>query len=86
MYKGKLAATYFYSTSCGVSSTMKEVWNAAKDVSYLSGKIQGEKKTTTDLSGEKAFAAFLKEGTELPFALVPVEDQNFRKRTYGYAV
>lgn len=81
MYKGKLAATYFYSTSCGVSSTMKEVWNAAKDVSYLSGEIQGEKKTTTDLSGEKAFAAFLKEGTELVDSHSPW--YRWKARIYG---
>lgn len=57
---GKIATTYFYSTSCGSSSSSKDVWYT-KEISYLT------ENRTEDLSVEKTFHSFLNQREETCF-------------------
>lgn len=57
VYKGEIAATYFYSASCGSRAGTKDVWFTKKDAAYLPS---GEEKENKDLSGEKAFSSFIR--------------------------
>lgn len=65
-YKGKIATTYYYSTSCGMCQSY-EIWKADKNTSgYLQSglihkkaKALGGKKDTPSLSKEKDFRAFI---------------------------
>ena len=63
-YKGKVATTYFYSVSCGMSAGIRDVWFAEKDVDYLPSAIQNEKKEKTDLKAEEDFRRFLAKGMD----------------------
>lgn len=56
---GQVAATYFYSVSCGSSAGIKDVWFEENDVDYLASVIQNEKRSTPNLKEEKDFQAFL---------------------------
>lgn len=40
VYDGKTASTYFFSTSCGVTASAKDVSFSTKDIPYLTGKLQ----------------------------------------------
>ncbi len=57
VYKEKIAATYFYSASCGSRAGTKDVWFTKKDAAYLPS---GEEKENRDLSGEDAFSSFIR--------------------------
>ncbi|SFP95022.1 stage II sporulation protein D [Lachnospiraceae bacterium XBB1006] len=67
-YKGKIATTYYYSTSCGAAQSY-EIWKADKNTSgYLQSGLIHEKakrlggtKTMPDLSKSKAFRSFIEE-------------------------
>lgn len=59
-YKGKIAATYFYSASCGSRAGTKDVWFTKKDAAYLPS---GEEKENRDLSGEEAFSSFIRSAS-----------------------
>lgn len=63
-YQGKVATTYFYSVSCGVSAGIKDVWFAKKDVAYLPSAVLNEEKAAADLKQEKAFRSFIQKGAE----------------------
>lgn len=58
-YKGKVAATYFYSVSCGTSAGLKDVWFAKEDADYLMSTMQNDKNTASNLKEEKSFQNFL---------------------------
>lgn len=64
-YKGDIISAYYFSTSCGYTSSANEVWLSAKPISYLEGKLQTVKKNqkTLDLTKEKAFREFLSDKT-----------------------
>ena len=51
-FQGKIATTYFYSTSCGSASSSKDVWYT-KDIPYLT------ENRTEDFSGNDAFTNFI---------------------------
>lgn len=55
----KIAETYFYSVSPGVSAGIKEVWFAKKDVDYLPCALQNESHEKMDLQKEKDLEKFL---------------------------
>lgn len=66
IYEGELAATYFFSTSCGYTTNATDVWYQSRtDVSppYLMGKFQGKKQMQLNLKKEKDFRKFLKYTT-----------------------
>lgn len=65
MYKGKIASTYFFSTSCGYTTNNTDVWynnKSDKSPSYLRGSFQGKEKIVLNLKKEKDFRIFIKDG------------------------
>jgi stage II sporulation protein D len=67
-YQDQPIAAYFYSTSCGTTSDVNEVWIGEEEpIPYLTGHFQGEGKETVDLSSEKTFLEFLEEEQEDAF-------------------
>lgn len=63
-YNGKIATTYFYSTSCGSSAGTRDVWYTKKNVKYLPSALLTADRTKRDLSTEQKFIAFMKEKRE----------------------
>lgn len=64
-YKGEIASTYFFSTSCGYTTNSTDVWyneSTGKSPIYLQGNFQGKEKMVLDLKKEKDFRAFIKKG------------------------
>lgn len=70
--KGKVASTYFFATSCGVTTSAEDVTFSSKPVSYLTGRLQEkgfedkEKKERAKLAcdtfgNEDLFRKFLQE-------------------------
>lgn len=75
-YEGKVACTYFFSTSCGVTTSAKDVSFSTKELPYLTGKLQepelsdGDKaeraKLVSDTYGnEELFRKFLEEDRDV---------------------
>lgn len=62
-YDGKVIFAYYFSTSCGHTSDINNVWMTSKKVPYLVGKFQGKEENDTDYSKEKAFEAFIRDKT-----------------------
>ena len=63
-YGDSVITAYYFSTSCGHTSSADEVWISTKKVPYLEGAWQtktGLPKNRTDLSGEEAFREFINE-------------------------
>ncbi len=60
-YNGKVASTYFYSTSCGSSAGTKDVWYTKKNIKYLPSCLLDAERSTRDLSSQEEFIAFMKE-------------------------
>ena len=52
---------YFYSTSCGSSSSPGEVWLSGESPEYMEGRLQIIGESTRDLSSEDAFRSFIDE-------------------------
>lgn len=66
-YENQPICAYFYSTSCGMTSDVKDVWiSSGTSPVYLKGKFQGEGKIL-DLSKEEDFFQFMKEKPESCF-------------------
>lgn len=63
-YKGKVAATYFFSASCGSTSGTKDVWFSEKDEPYLSSSIQTLPHTQRNLKKEQEFVHYIREAPE----------------------
>lgn len=60
-YNGKIATTYFYSTSCGSSAGTKDVWYTKKNIKYLPSSLLTADRSSRDLSSEEKFIEFMKE-------------------------
>lgn len=64
-YEDAPICAYFYSTSCGITSDVKDVWiGDGMSPVYLTGKFQGEKENSSkeeviDLSKEEKFKEFI---------------------------
>lgn len=57
---GMVVYAYYFSTSCGYTSNVEDVWLSSKKISYLTGQYQGMKDDTyTDLSKESVFKEFI---------------------------
>lgn len=66
-YENQPICAYFYSTSCGMTSDVKDVWiSSGTSPVYLKGKFQGEGKLL-DLSKEKDFFQFMENTPETCF-------------------
>ena len=57
--EGKVLTAYYYSTSCGHTASVEDVWQDAKPTAYLTGKLQTDKSLTVDFSKEEVFRKFL---------------------------
>lgn len=65
-YQGKLSDIFYFSTSCGATSTASEIWNGEGKRKYLTGKIQEKKeeeKSAEEFQKEEKFKEFLKKNT-----------------------
>lgn len=59
-----IAATYFFSTSCGYTTNVKDVWyqkRNEKSPNYLTGQFQGKENLSLNLKKEKDFRAFIND-------------------------
>lgn len=72
-YQQEPICAYFYSTSCGITSEVKDVWiSSGTSPGYLAGGFQGIKKEDedqieADYSSEEKFAKFIMSVTENAF-------------------
>lgn len=63
LHQGALADVFYFSTSCGSTASVKEIWPGL-EAEYLTGKLQQveeEKKVPVELSQEKQFQDFLRD-------------------------
>jgi SpoIID/LytB domain len=64
-YNGKVVNAYYFSTSCGYTSSADEVWMSPKTIPYLVGKLQTMKPSNTDadlnLKDETTFRKFIEK-------------------------
>lgn len=74
-YDGKIASTYFFSTSCGVTTSAKDVTFSSKDVTYLTGRLQ-ETETSDVEKMERARLVSDTFGNEDLFRKFLGEDRN----------
>ncbi|WP_310603958.1 SpoIID/LytB domain-containing protein [Anaerosporobacter sp.] len=60
-YDNEVITAYYFSTSCGYTSSANEVWMSNTPLEYLTGKLQvdDEKVKELDLTEEKKFREFL---------------------------
>lgn len=70
-YKNEIISAYYFSTSCGHTSSAYDVWGTDKDLEYLKGKLQTEEdvvetiannketKNKPDLTNEENFRKFI---------------------------
>lgn len=59
-----IASTYFFSTSCGYTTNVKDVWyekRNEKSPAYLKGSFQGKENLSLNLKKEKDFQMFINE-------------------------
>ena len=58
-WQGQVVTAYFYSTSCGSSSSPGEVWLSGEALQYIRGRLQLIGDGERDLSSEEAFRSFI---------------------------
>lgn len=63
-FRGKIATTYFYSSSCGCSAGTKDVWYTKKNIKYLPSALLTADRAACNMSSEEAFIQFMKGKTE----------------------
>ncbi len=56
---GKVITAYYFSTSCGHTASIEDVWQDAKEAKYLTGNLQTEERMTVDFSKDEVFRGFL---------------------------
>ncbi len=56
---GKVITAYYFSTSCGHTASIEDVWQDAKEAKYLTGNLQTEERMTVDFSNDEVFRGFL---------------------------
>lgn len=59
--KGKVASTYFFSTTAGCTSGTKDVWFTKKDTAYLSSALQIVPSQKKQFLSEEEFITYIKE-------------------------
>lgn len=78
-HDGKVASTYFFSTSCGVTTSAEDVTFSSKPVSYLTGKLQ-ETDFEDEEKRERARLASDTFGNEDLFRKFLQEDRNILEK------
>lgn len=58
-YNDKVITAYYFSTSCGYTSSVEDVWNMTEGKEYLVGRLQNSSGKTMDLTTDKSFKEFL---------------------------
>ncbi|MDD5934956.1 MAG: SpoIID/LytB domain-containing protein, partial [Clostridiales bacterium] len=58
---GNVITAYYFSTSCGTTANVEDVWEDSAASSYLTGTLQTEEKIHVDLSGEQQFRDFISQ-------------------------
>lgn len=58
-YNNKVITAYYFSTSCGYTSSIEDVWNMKEGKEYLIGKLQNSTEKTMDLTTDENFKKFL---------------------------
>lgn len=59
MADGAVITAYYFSTSCGSTADVSDVWEDSKETEYLKGAFQTEDKPDVDFSDEAAFREFI---------------------------
>lgn len=59
MADGTVLTAYYFSTSCGYTASVEDVWEDSSEAEYLTGHFQVEKNVAVDLSNEAAFRKFI---------------------------
>ncbi len=66
-YNGQVITAYYFSTSCGFTASVEDVWENSADEQYLSGNFQSENTVDVDFSDEQRFRNFLSQDlVEIP--------------------
>lgn len=68
-YKNEIISAYYFSTSCGHTSSAYDVWGTDKDLEYLKGKLQTEEDVVETIANNK----------EAKNKLDLTNEENFRK-------
>lgn len=58
-YQGQVITAYYFSTSCGFTADVEDVWEDSADEKYLSGSFQSENVLDVDFSDEQRFRDFI---------------------------
>lgn len=58
-YNNKVITAYYFSTSCGHTSSVEDVWNMTEGKEYLVGRLQNSSEKTMDLTTDESFEKFL---------------------------
>ncbi len=58
-YQGQVITAYYFSTSCGYTADVEDVWEDSADEKYLSGSFQSENVVDVDFSDEQRFRDFI---------------------------
>ncbi len=56
---GNVITAFYFSTSCGYTAAVEDVWQDSASASYLSGRFQAETEISVDLSKESNFRNFI---------------------------
>jgi stage II sporulation protein D len=59
MSNGSVLTAYYFSTSCGHTASVADVWEDSKEAEYLTGTLQVEENVTADFSDEATFRKFI---------------------------
>lgn len=62
-YNNQIISAYYFSTSCGYTTSAKDVWGTEGELSYLAGKLQSDTADNIDLTSEKKFRKFIQDST-----------------------
>ena len=60
-YNDKVITAYYFSTSCGYTSSVEDVWNMTEGKEYLIGRLQNSTEKTMELTTDKSFKEFLND-------------------------
>lgn len=58
-YDNQVITAYYFSTSCGYTSSAEDVWGVTKGSEYLIGRLQNSTEKKMDLTSEEKFRSFL---------------------------
>ena len=59
MSQGDVLTAYYFSTSCGHTASVEDVWEDSAEAEYLTGYLQSDRKVNVDFSKEADFRKFI---------------------------